>query len=220
MKISKANRCASAGSGLLIILLLVAIVFSVQWWRKKNVKDPDIFDLPPWKEWRFRESSQKPTQQPNKEQPQIKKGIFFDCYAYLSENNSPHGRIKLTIRPDGTMSGDWYGDYYSKKDIYCDIMGADFSGNVYPSKIYRNEEGVEDRSKLYFIAKGEFLLQVTDLKKKLHHEGGDIYVRGWLDREYKAVGEIIITSNEKYFKTLTWQAKSRELKTLRDLIPL
>jgi|GEM_PF-1483692 len=218
MKTSKSNRRASAGIALLIVLLLVVIVLAVQWWIKSNVKDPDIVALPPWKEWRLRESSLKPPSQLNEQQPHITQACFFDMHARLPEDNSSRGSITLIIEPGGTVGGQWYGDYHhNTNNRFCDILAGDFSGNVYPAKIYRNEQGEEDQSKLYFIAKGMFLLQATDLREKLRNEGGDIYVKGWLDPEHNAQGEIIITSNEKYFQTFTWHGKPAEPKTMRDL---
>ena len=218
MTISKSNRRGSAVIGLIVVLLLIAIVLAAKWWVKANVKDPDIVDLSPWKEWRLRESNPKPVAPPSDQQPRITEAPFFDADAKLPEDNSPRGNIRLIISPGGAVDGAWYGDYYNIREFFCDIMVGDFSGKVYPSKIYRNEEGEEDLSKLYFIAKGTFLLQVTDLRKMLKHEGGDIYVKGWLDSEYNIVGEIIITSNEKYFETFVWKARLNKRKTMGNLL--
>lgn len=203
--LAERNRPASALVGLLIVIALVFLVYFVQWYLRKTAKDPDIcYDLTPWKEWRLRQSSEKPQQEPSEEQPDITETVRFDTNAEL--RSEPRGEIWLAMHPDGTVMGSWYGRYYKKPKINFDIMGGGFNGHTYPRKIYRGEDG-EDRSKLYFIAKGTFLVAETDFEKdKLIHRSGDIYVTGWVSPDYSAMGKITITSDEKYFETFDWKA--------------
>ena len=202
------NRVGSALLGLLIVIAIALLVYGVQWCLKKTDKDPDTCNnLTAWKEWRLRESIQKPQQQLSDEQPSITKVIQFDGNAKLQGSREPRGEIRFAVDREGGVQGSWYGNYYNELKVNFDIMGGDFKGKTYPSKIYRDEYG-EDRSKLYFITKGTFLINETDFKKSsVHHRSGDIYVRGWIDDDYIATGEITITSNEKYFETFIWKAR-------------
>lgn len=200
------KRSASALLGLLIVIALAAAIYFAQLYLKKTAKDPDTcHDLAPWKEWRLRQSSEKPAQELFEQQPDITNIILYDTNVRLERE--PRGELRLTIHPDGSVGGMWYGDYYNNSKVNFDILRGDFKGRTYPRKIYRDEQGLEDKSKLYFITKGTFLLAETNFKKDtVFHRGGDIYVRGWVEPDYKIMGEIIITSNEKYFETFTWQA--------------
>ena len=79
-----------------------------------------------------------------------------------------------------------------------------------PAKIYRDEKG-EDPSKLYFLGKDKFMVHKTSADAKQYHIiGGDIYIRGWLSSDLSVAGEIIITSDEKYFETFVFQAARPE----------
>lgn len=85
---------------------------------------------------------------------------------------------------------------------------ADFKGNIDASKIYSDESG-EDFSLLYFIAKGKFVILKSNTEtNKTRDIKGSIYITGWLDTEYNATGEIIITVNKREFEVFSWSAKA------------
>jgi len=200
------NGCSgSALVGLIVVVVLVILVASVRWYRKGAAKDPDLYnDLTPWKEWRLREASAKPPAEPSAQQPAIAQTLAFDTNAYMG--GEPRGAIGLVILPDGSVDGAWSGQYYKKPKTNFDIMSGGFQGRVYPRKIYRDDNG-EDPSRLYLMAKGEFLVAESDFDKNtLHHRGGAIYVRGWLNRDYSVSGTITITSDEKYSEEFEWKA--------------
>lgn len=188
---------------LIIIALLVLVVFLGQRYMKATAKDPDLcYDLKPWKEWRLREASEKPIPEISAEQP----ALTEDTNLKDKESGEPRGELALYIGPDGSIGGSWGGTYYKGRERNFHIMGGSFGGRVYPGKIYRDEADEEDPTKLYIMAKGEFLLQESDTKKgMLYTNAGDIYVQGWLDSEYVLSGEVTITSDEKYFETFTWK---------------
>jgi hypothetical protein len=203
----KKGRSASALVALVIVIALVCVVYFVRLYMKEPYQDPDLVDdLKPWKEWRLRESGKKPPQDPSAEQPDIKGFLEYDTNVNLPSTGDPRGAIRLGIGPEGSVGGMWYDYYYKKPKINFDIMNGDFAGRTYPGKVYRDENG-EDPSKLYFMAKGTFLIQETDMiKNKVHNRVGDIYVRGWVDPDYATRGEITITSDEDYFETFVWEA--------------
>jgi len=196
---------------LVVIAVLVCVVVGVRWYMKSTVPDPDLCDdLKPWKEWRIRQASQKPRQEPSDEQPDITKLLRFDTNLRDEDGNMPRGELALAIVSDGSVSGRWYGTYHKERTRSFQIMGGDFEGKVWPRKIYRSETGKEDLSKLYLMAKGEFLVQESDSEKgRVYNSVGDIYVRGWLSPEYHLFGEVTITSDEKYFETFTWKTYRR-----------
>ena len=192
---------------LIIIAILVVIVFLGQRYMKKTQKDPDLcYDLKPWKEWRLREASEKPIPEQLAEQPVITEVLKFDTNLKKKGSEDPRGELVVFIGPDGGVGGSWSGTYYKGRERNFHIMGGRFEGRVYPGKIYRDEAGEEDPTKLYLMAAGEFLLQESDTKKgMLYTNAGEIYVQGWLDAEFVLSGEVTITSDEKYFETFTWR---------------
>lgn len=202
---TKPIRLGSALLGLLVVVGLVIVVFLTQVVMKKMAKDPDTcFDLEPWKEWRLRKSNAKPIGEPSEEQPDITEGVQYDVPVKHQDRNC--GRIRLWIRPNGTVSGAWQGNYYTKSKVNIDVQNGGFEGYVCPLKIYQDEID-EDPSKLYFIAKGKFLIHESDSKNKYRVRVGDLYVTGWLEADYVVYGKLIITSDEKYSRTHNWEAK-------------
>jgi hypothetical protein len=203
----RAKRSGSAFLGLIVVILLVAIVFGVQWYLKKTAKDPDTCDsLTPWKEWQLRDSSQKPQKEPSEEQPKITEDLEYDSNLRIKGGDEPRGDIHFLIKPVGAVFGDWNGTYHKDLTTSFQILSGGFEGRVYPAKIYRDENGKEDPSQLYFLAKGNFLVQETNPDKgTVFNRVGQIYIRGWISPEYASTGEITITSDEKYFETFTWK---------------
>jgi len=206
------NRGSSAALALLAILILVVIVAGVQWWMKSHKPDPDTAEnLPVWKEWRLREESEKPAAKMREEQPKLIKALEYDANVELPGTGEARGEVGMAISAEGQVFGNWHGNYYNSKKANCDIQGGAFEGKVFPGKIYRDEKG-EDLSKLYFLARGKFMMHETEFGKGQYHiHAGDIYVRGWLSPDMGVSSEITITSDEKYSETFKWQV-SRPVK--------
>ena len=199
----KTARLGSALVGLLVVIGLVIVIMLAKTVMKKTAKDPDTcLDLKPWKEWRLRESSAKALGAPSEEQPDITETIRYDFN--LSHQNETRGEMYLVIHPDGTVMGAWNGHYHEEKlKLTYDIQDGRFQGYACPLKIYQDANG-QDPSKLYFIAKGDFILHEYDLKSKYHIRVGDLYVTGWIEPDYAVNGKLVLTSDEKYFETYEW----------------
>ncbi|MGD0571386.1 MAG: hypothetical protein ABSB11_00020 [Sedimentisphaerales bacterium] len=205
------SRRGNAIVGLIIVLLLVAVVYGVQRYMKSHTPDPDTAqDLTPWKEWRLREKPEKPVPPISEKQAKIPGTIKFDMNARLLGTETPRGDLVLSVGSEGQIYGDWSGTYSNDKRDNFDVQNGHFDGKVYPGKIYRDEKG-EDPSKLYFLGKGTFMVHKTSADAKQYRIlGGDIYVRGWLSPDLSVAGEIIITSDEKYFQTFSFKAARPE----------
>lgn len=205
------SRRGNAIVGLIIVLLLVAVVYGVQRYMKSHTPDPDTAqDLTPWKEWQLREKSEKPVPPISEKQAKVTGAIKFDMNAHLMGTEDPRGELALFVGSEGQISGNWSGTYSNDKKDNIDVQNGRFDGKVYPGKIYRDEKG-EDPSKLYFLGKGKFMAHKTSADAKQYHIiGGDIYARGWLSPDLSVAGEIIITSDEKYFQTFSFKAARPE----------
>jgi hypothetical protein len=192
---------------LFLIACLVCFVIFLRWHLKSTIQDPDLYDYPEaWKEWRVREKSEKPIQEPSAEHPDISEDLKFDTNLSEKESKNPRGEMILFVGPNGGVGGNWNGSYHRGQTRSFQIMSGGFDGRVYPAKIYRNETGEEKPSMLYLMAKGEFLVQEADSEKGMvNNIVGDIYVRGWLGTDFVLTGEVTITSDEKYFETFTFK---------------
>ncbi len=121
--------------------------------------------------------------------------------------NTSRGKMTLFISPDGQVSGGWSSlGYYMDDGSEYQVMGAEFSGNTDPSKIYSDTNG-EDRSLLYFITKGEFLLLKTDSKGRVSSPAGEIFVVGWLRTDSTAFGQVHLTPDRVKQHVFTWNGR-------------
>jgi hypothetical protein len=210
------NRGDSSLTALVLIACLVCIVIFLKWYLKSPVQDPDLYDYPEaWKEWRAREKIKKPDQPLSAEQPALTELLKYDTTLSDIENKEPRGEMLLFVVPGGGVSGGWHGLYWKTRTVNIQLMKGGFEGKVYPAKIYRNENGEEDPSMLYMMAKGSFTALKTDTKKgRVSHIGGDIYVRGWLNPEYVLTGEVTVTSFGESVEKFTWKSHSPDRQSL------
>ncbi len=126
--------------------------------------------------------------------------------AQVEQYVQPQGEINILIYPDGNVKGIWNGEYDRADDAHCLIMAASFAGNVDPTRKYI-ENGVQDLSKLYFFTAGSYnVFETARATGSISDVSGFLYVRGWLDSNYTAVGELVITRNKKTFGTFSWVA--------------
>jgi len=145
---------------------------------------------------------------PFSDQPPLKEALRYitDVYA----GNEPRGEIELYVWTDGDVSGSWSAAYVEKTDRnrYYETVEEyregnktnSFKGNTAPLKIYKDDRG-EDKSRLYFITKGEFLLYERREDRTIT---GTIYVTGWVDKNYNAEGELVLLSLGKESEFFIW----------------
>lgn len=197
------TRAGSAIVGLIIVIVLVVIVFSVKRYLASTNKDPNVEGIMPWKEWKIRHKDQSEN---TLTQPEIP-GEFksFDGNVRLAGGKDGRAEIGINIS-GGSVTGRWYGSYFKSRDVSVDIISSNFAGEFHADRKYIDENGQEDPSKHYFLAKGNFLAQQTK-KSSVKNMAGDIYVRGWYDGEKIITGEVHITSNEKYFENFEYSCR-------------
>jgi len=224
---SHGKRKGSAVIVLLVLLALVGGIYLATFLLKEKYVDPDVVhDLTPWKEWRMRMMAKGEGEEgaeeveiveifepivPSAEQVDINEGLYYDMNAKQKGAKAPGGEIEINFGPSGSVGGRWYGQYYRKgkndAKVGYNLMGAPFGGFICPQRICQNEYG-EDTSKLYFIAKGDFMIERTNYDVgTVKHMAGAVYVIGWLNKDQSISGEITITSDEKYSECFTFEAK-------------
>lgn len=202
---------------ILIIMVLLIVVFGALIWLDPMALIHGSGSGKPWnEEFRIVRPGGE-VKQPKEGQPKILDNLVFE--GQIVENNEVKGGVGLFILTDGRIKGVWAGKYNPEPDITWEVMGSRFKGNIDPTKIYSDKDG-EDPRKLYFIAKGKSLILETNSKTdKIRTATGAIYVTGWLDNEYNAVGKVTITSDKKTYKEYCWQSKGAKVLTVPDFGP-
>lgn len=205
------------GGYILILMVLIVCIIGVFIWLDPMALVPGSGSGMPWnEEYRLVRSSGK-VKAPNEGQPQILDNLVFE--GVLEENGEVKGGVGMFILTDGRIKGVWAGKYNPEPDIIWEVVGSRFKGNIDSTKIYSDEDG-EDPNKLYFIAKGNSLILVTNSKTdKIKTANGLLYVTGWLDNEYNAVGKVTITSDKKTYWEYSWQSEGEKVETVPDFGP-
>jgi hypothetical protein len=202
---------------ILILMVLIVCIIGAFIWLDPMVLMPGSGSGMPWNEERRIVRSGATVKQPKEGQPKILDNLGFD--GRIMEDKEVKGGVGLFILTDGRIKGIWEGKYNPESNITWEVVGSRFKGNIDPTKIYSDKDG-EDPNKLYFIAKGESLIMVTDSKTdKIKTATGLIYVTGWLDNEYNAVGKITITSDKKTYWEYYWQSNGEKVEKVPDFGP-
>ncbi len=205
------------GNVLVLIVVIVCIIGVLIWLGPKAIFRGADSGLPWDEEGRLVRADQK-VKEPKEGQPKITENLAFE--GKIMEDKDVKGMVGMFILTDGRIKGVWTGTYKPEPDITWEVQGSRFKGNIDPTKIYKDDSGAEDPSKLYFIAKGSFLILETNSKTdKIKTASGAIYITGWLDNEYKAVGKITITSDKKTYWEYPWQSEGVETKMVPDFGP-
>jgi len=208
-----------AGRGGYVLILMVLIVFLIGAliWLDPMALIRGSGSGMPWNEERRLVHPGGKVKQPKEGQPKILDNLAFS--GKMMENNEVKGGVGLFILTDGRIKGIWTGKYNPEPNITWEVVGSRFKGNIDPTKVYSDKDG-KDPKKLYFIAKGESLIMVSDSKTdKIKTATGLIYVTGWLDNEYNAVGKVTITSNKKDYWEYYWQSKGMKTMMVPDFGP-
>jgi len=130
------------------------------------------------------------TGSPSEHQPQLSKPL--QVVVNTVQDGKDRGQINVVILPDGTMKGAWKGEFFINKDVDFQVMSCGFKGLIDPEQDFSDEKG-EDPTKLFFIAKGHFMILETNSKSgKVRNLMGEAYaLREYLEDQGKRLEEVI-----------------------------
>ena len=130
-------------------------------------------------------------------QPKIKDVVRYE--APLFNDGKQMGTVKVSVFKTHDAISSWQGEFdYNGKHYIAKLFNDKFtnktvnalSGNIYPLKIYKNQDG-QDRSRLYVITAGEYFLQGPT---KDDVKSGSVYINAWLTKKFSAEGTLAIPS--------------------------
>lgn len=216
MKLRGVSGSERRGYILILMVLIVFIIGALIWLDPTALFHGSGSGMPWNEEHRLVPASEK-VKQPNERQPVISDNLGFA--GAIAENGEVKGGVSMFISTDGRIKGVWGGKYNPEPDITWEVVESRFKGNIDPTKVYSDKDG-EDPKKLYFIAKGDSLILVTNSKTdKIKTANGAIYVTGWLDNKYNASGIVTITSNKKDYWEYYWESEGVKVLAVPDFGP-
>jgi len=198
------------GAVILLCLLVLVVVGALYWF--KNAYGPvhpmgsSESDIEvPWRQWdeiQTRVQDGQPPGGPHGDQLQLPQPLTIVTSPV--EDGQRRGELNFAINPGGQVYGQWTGQFHISKEVDYQIMGCKFEGLTDPEQLYSDEQG-DDPSRLFFIAKGRFIiLETNDGNGKVRNLMGHVYIRGWLRRDHAISGELFLTTDEKNFLLYTW----------------
>jgi len=167
---------------------------------------------PTWLELKWRKMERKSLEQlkPYEEQVSLDHVMRFVTEAEEGEDAS-RGKLEIMVYPGGLVIGRWSGKYrIEAENIDHEVMLAKFVGLPDPDDVYREGE-TEDPTRLFIIARGKFsLIETCDDSEKKEHVVGEIYVTGWLDKDYSAKGQLHLLSKDMRHWAYKWRCEMAE----------
>ena len=188
------------GSAILMVLVSVVIGFLLYYVMLTGVFNPNmpsmgsIPDSRPWREEHRLVEANGKIKLPKSPKPTLGDGLTFTMTATRKEND--RGLITIWFDERGLVSGAWSCEYSHEEREYS--FDAEFAGNIDVKKKYEDEDG-RDKSKLYFITKGDYtqiIYNNTTMRETI--EEGIIYVTGWLGPDQSLFGLITITTDKSW----------------------
>lgn len=168
-------------------------------------------EVMPWEhEESLLTSGEVPNARPYEDQPSIENGIYIE--ATVEQSNTIRDFI-VRINPDGTVQGRWNADYNKGNNPRMNyVMSAEFEGNIDPTVIFFDENG-DDPTKLFMIAKGDIHILATNFDNgKVQHSLQDIWISGWVDKDKKAKGRMLLITGRQTYQTFNWKASQSSKK--------
>ncbi|MHC4636597.1 MAG: hypothetical protein ACYTBP_04880 [Planctomycetota bacterium] len=202
------SRKARSGFALLIVLIAVAIVMVLYFINLMAIwgpiKPPEKAPSRPWLEEERIITDGSAIKLPKAPKPELKSP--FSITAQVEREQAERGQIKLHFTPDGKIVGQWGCSYSSREQGHK--FTSVFQGNVDISKTYEDENGKKDRSRLYFITRGEYIEEtLTFATNSTAVTEGIVYVTGWLGAGESISGVITITTDKTWSITFLFESE-------------
>ncbi|MDD5459805.1 MAG: hypothetical protein PHF37_10490 [Phycisphaerae bacterium] len=119
------------------------------------------------------------------------------------------------VTPDGFIKGGWTGNFDIARGIDYQVMAAKLDGSIDAEKVFTDASGNEDYTKLFFMAKGNFtILENDDNSGLVRTISGYFYVRGWINPDKSASGDLTMTTDHREYRQLVWAAKPAKQPSL------
>ena len=196
------------GFAVLIILVAVAIVMMLYMVNMTAIFGPGISNAnrerPLWEDEERIVGPDVFIKLPRAPQPLLDDPVAVS--GPVTRKDSYRGDIAVEFNTAGEVAGNWNGSYQHDNKKYT--FEAEFAGNIDVSKMYSANKQT-DKSKLYFITKGQYTQTVFNEKTEdFSATEGIIYVAGWLGPDHSVHGKIAITSEERDFSAeYLWQSE-------------
>jgi hypothetical protein len=139
---------------------------------------------------------------PKKGQPELLEPV--NLTASVQRNHAPRGSVNIAFGKDCRIVADWSSDYeYDKKTFQIQTQ---MKGNVVPSRVYCDANKNEDKTRLFFIAKGPYTQTTHQADTPPRTEQGTAYILGWLRPDNTAEGAITITTDQSWSAVYPFQS--------------
>ena len=183
--------------GLLICIVIIAMLYMVDFRAMFGTnRIPASPEEVPWNQEELIIGPDELIELPKSPKPTLDNP--FSLEAAVTRQEADRGTATINFSDMGEVDGQWSCQYTHEKRGYA--FHAKFRGNIVTDKTW-HDDNTKDKSRLFFIAKGEYLKQFTDKGAAgISEENGTVYVTGWLTSDHNIDGAITITTDK------TWSA--------------
>lgn len=133
----------------------------------------------------------------------------FVVEAAVIREGVERGYVTIDFTPDGKVAGSWNCGYLHSEQKH--VFDSIFEGNIDVSKTFADDNG-KDRSKLYFITKGDYTEEIYNSKTGATSvTSGIIYTTGWLYGGRSVHGIITITTDKTWSLTYSFTTEAGDI---------
>jgi hypothetical protein len=148
---------------------------------------------------------------PRKGQPELLEPL--NLTAPVQRNQAPRGSVSIAFGKDCRVVADWVSTYeYDKKTFQ---LQAQMKGNIVPSRIYRDADKNEDKTRLFFIGKGPYTQTTQWADAPTRTEQGTAYITGWLSPDHTVQGAVTITTDQAWSAVYDFQTIAEKSSTVK-----
>lgn len=195
---SKSERSQN-GFVILVVLIAVAIMMLLYFVQIDTLFGPGLPSQPagleqhPWVLEALLVPEGETTKLPRR--PQLQLDEPFTLTLPVTRNDTDRGALSVVFDTNGRIRSQWQCSYEQDGIMYQ--VDAETSGNINAGQTYRDESG-KDKSRLFFIAKGQYTKTPLARAPDVLGEKGQCWLTGWIRPDRTIQGHITLTTNQQW----------------------
>lgn len=200
------------GYALLIVLIAIAIVLILCATQMKTLfvptnlpKQKTGIEQRPWLLEELLIPAGEKVKLPRPPKPQLDEA--FTLNGSVSRDEEQRGTAVVDFATDGRIHAVWETAYSLNEQTHT--ITAEMDGNIDVKRTFEGPEG-RDKSRLFFIAQGPYLMKTTGADVSRPDEEGTAWLIGWLKPDRTADGYITLTTDRKWSAVYEWTVEAGE----------
>ena len=119
----------------------------------------------------------------------------FSITGPVTRNEAERGEIAIAFNTDGRIRANWQCIYEQSGANYH--IDAQMNGNIHVKRTFQDEAG-KDKSRLFFIARGQYTKTPLAETADIGGEKGVAWLTGWIGPDRSTQGHVTLTTDQQW----------------------